>query len=676
MRGRRLRSAGLALLVSLGLSLSGAVLGGISAAPAFAASALAASLYPEPGVAAVPGEPFAVNLVVTNSGAEVAPSVVATLRLRSQPLLTVDDAVAWFGGDDSRRDASAVATIDVGDVPPGETVSVSSVMSLTEAEAGLGWQVLGLHADLDSGDATAAARSAVVWANGPTPGRGGFVGVVPLVAPANAADYLDATTLDALTKTGGLLQRQLVAATSAAVAAVDPRIVASIVRLGDKAPSTAQSWLSQLQSLPTPTFALQYGDADPAVQGQVGFSQLIPVSFAGMSTFESGQLGSVWAPKFERVVWAEPNTLTASAVTTIFSRTMSTRSDVAPEVMTSTTLLMAGSGNAGLPEGSRASVSRVATPSAPAPSVEALVLNDPLTSALRSAEQATTEASWSQSAAEAGTYLAIVASKGGGILAGGFSRTLPESQTTLRTADTLAYVRNLPWVSPESFTTARDQGPTQTNLVDSPESVERRDGGARVYASFTQLQNFSTASSQPELVSEYAGRTLSPLLGVAWNSDGAAWSDALSIMALSTRGYINDVHFGLTSNINMVGGQASIPITVVNGHSFDVTLSVHAVPSNPRLTVGEDQLVTIPADSQGTVKIPVAARVGNGDVNLTLSLASPSGEPVGEAVIVPVSVRADWEGFGLVIMAALFVALVIIGIIRTLRRRGRGSDAS
>jgi hypothetical protein len=131
----------------------------------------------------------------------------------------------------------------------------------------------------------------------------------------------------------------------------------------------------------------------------------------------------------------------------------------------------------------------------------------------------------------------------------------------------------------------------------------------------------------------------------------------------------------LTSNINMVGGQASIPITVVNGHSFDVTLSVHAVPSNPRLTVGEDQLVMIPADSQGTVKIPVAARVGNGDVNLTLSLTSPSGEPVGEAVVVPVSVRADWEGFGLVIMATLFCALVVTGVIRTLRRR-RGTNSA
>ena len=675
MRGRRLRSAGLALLVSLSFGLSGAVLGVTSSAPAFAASALTAQLFPAPSSVVVPGEPFSVTLAVTNAGAETATSVVADVRLRAQPLLTVDDAASWFSGDDSRRDTTVIGSIEVGDVGPGETVSVSSTLRLSEAAGGPGWHVLGLHADVESADATATARSAIVWANGPGPGLGGFVSVVPLVAPANGAEYLDALELEDLTKSGGLLQRQLAAASGGSLVAVDPRLIASIVRLEDKAPLSARSWLAQVQALAVPTFALQYGDADPALQGQVGFSQLLPVSFAGVSALDDGQLNSAWNATFQNVVWAEPNTLTPAALTTIISRTAPLSSAVSPEAVDVPTLLIAGSGNAALPEGSRASLSREATPDAAETSIEALVLNDPLTSALRSAELAPSDASWSRSVAEAGAYLAIVASKGGGLLAGGFSRSLPDSKTSLRTVDTLAYLRNLPWVASESFATARDQTSISTNLLETPESPERRDGGARVYTAFTQLQNFATASSQPELVSGYAGRSLSPLLSVAWNGTESAWTDALALMTLTTRGYIDDVHFGLTSNINMVGGQASIPITIVNGHSFDVTLSVHAVPSNPRLTVGEDQLVTIPADSQGTVKIPVAARVGNGDVNLTLSLASPSGEPVGEAVVVPVSVRADWEGFGLVIMSALFCALVVTGVIRTLRRR-RGTTAT
>lgn len=671
MRGRRLRSAGLALLVSLGLGLGGAALGVTSTAPAFAASALTAQLLPEPGSTAIPGQPFTITIAVTNSGADVATSVVATIRLRSQPLLTVDDAAAWFGGDDSRRDSAAVGSIDVGNVDPGETVSVTSTLVLSDADGGAGWHVLGLHADVESGDATAIARSAIVWANGAAPGLGGFVSIVPLVAPANGAAYLDTLALAALTKPGGLLQRQLVAASSGSAVAVDPRLIASIARLEDAAPVTARSWLTQLQGLAAPTFALQYGDADPALQGQVGFSQLLPVSFAGVSALANGQWGAAWAPTFDNIMWAEPNTLTAAAVTSIVSSAASPSNAIDIAETNGPTLLISGSTNASLPEGSRASLSRSATPGAPATAVEAMVLNDPLTAALRSAERAPTDARWSQSVAEAGTYLAIVASKGGGILAGGFSRTLPDSQAPLRTADTLAYLRNLPWVESKTFTSAREQAAATTVLTETPESAERRDGGAQVYAAFTQLQNFASASSQPELVSGYAGRTLSPLLSVAWDGTGTAWADALAQMTLTSREYIDDVHFGVTSNINMVGGQASIPITVVNGHSFDVTLSVHAVPSNPRLTVGEDQLVTIPADSQGTVKIPVAARVGNGDVNLTLTLSSPSGEPVGDAVIVPVSVRADWEGFGLVIMGILFCALVVTGIIRTLRRQGK-----
>jgi hypothetical protein len=107
---------------------------------------------------------------------------------------------------------------------------------------------------------------------------------------------------------------------------------------------------------------------------------------------------------------------------------------------------------------------------------------------------------------------------------------------------------------------------------------------------------------------------------------------------------------------------------VINGHPYDVTVVVRAVPSNPRLTVGESQIVTIPAESQGTVKIPVSARVGNGNVDLALSMWTESGYSVGRDVLVPVRVRADWEGFGLVIIAVLFVGLVSTGVVRTLRR--------
>jgi hypothetical protein len=672
MRGRRLRSAALALVVSLGLAVGSALPFFIANDSASAAPVLAASIYPELGAVATPGEPFTLTLTVTNTGTEVAPGIRAELRSSSQPFRAVREAAEWMHGADVRRNPALLASIDVGDIPAGESRTVTSTVTFAEGDLGDGWGVVGLQADLMGGESVVSARTAIVWANGSMPARAGFVPIVPLVAPANPDAFLDATTLEKLTASGQILQRQLDAAQVASLVAIDPRIIASILRLKDKAPEVARSWLTQVQAMATPTFALQYGDADPALAGQVGFSQLLPVTFDGVAALENAPTDVLWSPTLTNVVWAEPRTLTNSSLTAILNTAGLGASK--PASM-SAKLLIAGSQISGATENARVSIQSKAS-DMPDVLVEAVVLNDDFTSALRAAENAQSDTAWTQSVIEAGAYLAVIASNGGGELAGGFSRALEPARASLRTSETIAYLRGLPWSSQQAFNALLNQSGPSTRLMETPESSDRLDGGLRVFSSYGQLQNFSSASSQPGLVTGFAGRSHSPLLSVAWNAQGSDWASALAGLSSTTRSYIDEVHFGLTSNINMVGGQASIPITIINGHSFDVTASVHAVPSNPRLTVGADQLITIPADSQGTVKIPVSARVGNGDVNLTLTMASPSGEPIGEPVVVSVRVRADWEGFGLVIMGLLFIALVITGVIRTIRRRKPGVDAT
>jgi flagellar biosynthesis/type III secretory pathway M-ring protein FliF/YscJ len=48
--------------------------------------------------------------------------------------------------------------------------------------------------------------------------------------------------------------------------------------------------------------------------------------------------------------------------------------------------------------------------------------------------------------------------------------------------------------------------------------------------------------------------------------------------------------------------------------------------------------------------------------------------PIGDPVTVEVTVRAEWESVGIVVIAVLVTALVAMGVVRTvlrLRRRGR-----
>jgi hypothetical protein len=71
------------------------------------------------------------------------------------------------------------------------------------------------------------------------------------------------------------------------------------------------------------------------------------------------------------------------------------------------------------------------------------------------------------------------------------------------------------------------------------------------------------------------------------------------------------------------------------------------------------------------VLIPVKAKLGNGQVTLTLQLFSQSGVAIGGPTTVPVDVHADWEGIGALIIAILLVLLFGFGIVRNILRRRR-----
>ena len=71
------------------------------------------------------------------------------------------------------------------------------------------------------------------------------------------------------------------------------------------------------------------------------------------------------------------------------------------------------------------------------------------------------------------------------------------------------------------------------------------------------------------------------------------------------------------------------------------------------------------------------ARVGRGDVTLTLQLRSPAFVAIGASESVEINVYADWEAVGIAALAALVGILLLFGIARTVirvRRRRRGDD--
>jgi hypothetical protein len=118
---------------------------------------------------------------------------------------------------------------------------------------------------------------------------------------------------------------------------------------------------------------------------------------------------------------------------------------------------------------------------------------------------------------------------------------------------------------------------------------------------------------------------------------------------------------------------------VRNDLPYPVNLVLYVTPDDLRLDVQRANPLIAQPSSNTRVEVPVQARVGNGDVTLDLQLRSRASVAIGDPESVEVSVRAEWETFGLAALGIVVGALLLFGVVRTVRRiraRQRGKDAA
>lgn len=119
---------------------------------------------------------------------------------------------------------------------------------------------------------------------------------------------------------------------------------------------------------------------------------------------------------------------------------------------------------------------------------------------------------------------------------------------------------------------------------------------------------------------------------------------------------------------NFLADEGVLQVTVVNELDEPVTgIRLHLQPGNGRLRVLADpEPVTVGAHSRAIVPVRVAA-VAQGLVPVTVRLSAPHGEPIGTTA--QLSVRANPPGVWLyVVIGGLMAAILLVGIVRTLRR--------
>ncbi len=611
-------------------------------------------------LSAGPGDTLSAVLSVTNTGKETLPEGQAVVTAPSAALTTVADLDAWFAAEDEQTQPGRyLTTVDVPEIAAGKTVDVVVELPLNSGRFGGIWGPRGVAVNfLLNDESVATGRSSFVWTPSATTAKAAFTGILAIVPPPSTSGLLTAAELTELTGPSGILTRQLAVAQGRPVAVgIDPRIISSIEALGDTAPDGVSAWLQALKALPNESFLLAWADADISAQAQAGSATLLTPPTSDVITPLVLDEASSPAPTATPIPVATP----------LFTPTLNSIAwPAGNSVMSSDLGIFSASGltSAILSSGNVAGDIMSSGQTAGLPSV--VTLNG-LSAALNSND-----------ASRAASYVAVAAvdeSQAGRTFA-----ALPRETFSItglaKLGQTIDAVLGQSWVSSGTLSSGLTSATSSLEIVDSPESSQRISVVSSLIARNAQVSSFATIAEDPSLITSPASRELAAVLSVGWlGSD--EWSSAVSESLRSSEKVLTSVSIVTSSTINMVGGQANIPISVLNSLLQPVTVMVNADPNNARLIVQGSEQVTIQPESQAKAQIPVQAQVSNGSSILTVSLQSVDGVPIGEAVAIPINVRADWETWGLGAVALAFVGLLTAGVIRTLRRRKSGTlDAS
>lgn len=631
-----------------------------------------------------PGESLTASVTLQNATALIAGPIEVTLAIGDQTLDDRAALTAWLGGDGSGATTTAIGSATVDAVAPGEVRSAAvTVAAETPALAALTPGVHPLVASYGEGAERRTSTSVVVVPTGAALDVGV---VVPITVGPQSDALLTADELTVLTDVAGPLTDQLdgVAGTNA-ILAVDPAVPAAIRVLGVSAPATAVAWLERLEALPNTRFALQYGDADPAVQIEAGLARpLAPTSLstsmraadfpanptptatptstpsatptptptptAGPTYPTLDELLSIGNTRDE-VYW--PADGTTPAATTALGA-ISNDDERALTLLSSTATV---EGAAGGTVGARAR----------AGDAELLVADADVSRELSDAASLDESSLRAAPLAAASGYLAFAAEEAGGatILAA-LDRRTDRSNVGVRTAVTT--VSEFPGATSHSLTSIVGDTAATVQLTDAASPAERVDDAIALLADEAELTRFATILDDPTLLTAVERAEILQLLGVAWAGLPDESRAAIATHREATATTLESVRLLPTSTINLFAAGAGLPFTVRNDLPYPVNLVLYASPDDLRLNVQRANDIVATPLSNTRVEVPVEARVGNGEVTIDLQLRSPSFVAVGPPASVPVNVRAEWETVGVIALSIIVGGLVLLGIIRTVLR--------
>ncbi|MFV0426135.1 MAG: DUF6049 family protein [Beutenbergiaceae bacterium] len=284
-------------------------------------------------------------------------------------------------------------------------------------------------------------------------------------------------------------------------------------------------------------------------------------------------------------------------------------------------------------------------------------------------------------ARQATLALSAVATRGLPSEPAGFLLTLPRDTTGIDLAQLGSQIEafnSAPWLEPASLRALLGRSATGPSIALPTLEPEP---GSLGQEQLTELQahrellaSYAQAAGTT-VTNQYLPGMLMPL-SATLNADPAMREQLLEATAASAQELESSISVAAGSDVLLISGTGSMPITITNELPAPASVYIELVPTGAQLQVPEIPRVELPAESSTTVRIPINA-VGNGNVPVNVRiLPSVNGEDLAPPTSFAVRVRADWENIGTAIIAALLGVAFIVGLVRTIRRGVRRDGSS
>ena len=680
MTGRRTLAA---LLVATALSTVGAGTG-LAAQPAAAATAgVSVLVAPDGGGVLHDGHGLGVTVIVRNTGTDPLDAGRIALSLDKAPVASTSYLLGKIADPDQvlLGYLAAGASASVPALEAGASASVR-VQVKADVLSGILSSASGarlLYARYRSGSGPASvqtvADSSVVKVASGSKASVGLSTVIPIVAPPTSTGVVDIATQQRLSGPDGAWGSALHAAEADPSAAIelDPAVIASIRIAGDAAPPEVAAFLAQLSSLPNEFLRLPYADTDVTLERAAGVrSSLDPSSFASIVLASPAADGPTPAPT------VTAGTTTSAAAADLTKWNWSDRTVTWPVPHTTTAADLAAFGSEGqvlLPSDDLkdSPARRTSGPLARVGSARVRV-SDATTSALLATASAGGPAGGSALAtlvgllatsAVTGETTALLATVGRGADAQHLDQVLGllQSQSWIRSTslNDLGDGRNAAPVGLQVRSVPSSQVATAKAVLSGERQVQAL--GRAI------LTGVDTVTAPQRLA-------LLGSLSSAWRSDDAGWNAAATTAETGFKRVLSQVHLVKQAPANLVGGDGTLPVVVANALPVPVRMTVHAGVSNGAVQfTSPSQTIIVPAGGRQPAKLGFRS-IRNGRTDLTLSLTTPAGAPIGSEINRGATVRAGFDTIVAVALLSALALLLALGVYRNVKRRRQPRAAS